>query len=174
MEKREIPDFERARDFAVRYLGYAPRTCRQLKTKMAEKEFSAEAIEAVVQLLTDKGYLDDVAFARNYITNKTRYSNYGRRRIVVDLLQRGVSKEDIQAAYEAVLELDEENNNELEAAKRALAKRLGRKGIDREIREKREKDEEHKERQRLMAYLMRRGFSYDTAKKAFEEDEERS
>jgi len=142
-------EYERARDYAVRYLGYAQRTRKQLRDKMVAKEFSDEAIEAVVQLLTEKGYLNDVAFARNYINSKTQYNNYGRRRIVVGLLQKGIGKEDIQAAYG-----EDDNADEIEAAKRALAKRVAKKGSD--------------DRQKLMAFLMRRGFSYDVVKRAME------
>lgn len=152
-----IEDYDRARDFAVRYLGHAPRTRRQLRDKLTDKEFSTEAIDAVIQFLTQKGYLNDIFFAKNYISNKTRINNYGRRRIIVGLLQKGVSKEDIQAAYN---QIDEDDNAEDEtaAAARALAKRTARKDMD-EIRN------DPKEKQRLMAFLVRRGFSYDIVKK---------
>ena len=159
-----IADYERARDFAVRYLGYAPRTRKQLRDKLADKQFSDEAIAAVMSLLTEKGYLDDIAFAQNYISHKTRINNYGKRRIVVDLMQKGIGKEDIQAAYSAILERDGEDakkDDETAAARRALDKRLGRRDID-EIKS------DPKELQRLMAYLMRRGFSYDIVKKALQ------
>ena len=161
-------DYERARDFAVRYLGYAPRTRKQLRDKLAEKQFSDEAIADVMQLLTEKGYLDDITFAQNYISHKTRINNYGRRRIAVDLLRKGVGKEDIQAAYSAISERDgeeAEKENETAAARRALDKRLGRRDID-------EVKKDPKELQRLMAYLVRRGFSYDVVKKALQSHEE--
>jgi regulatory protein len=152
------PDFECARNFAVRYLGYAPRTRKQLGDRLAAKEFSPEAIAAVMHLLTEKGYIDDMAFAKNYISHKTRINNYGKRRIVAGLMQRGVAKEDIQAAYSSILEQDDDNSEETRAAKRALAKRLGSKNIS-EIRD------DPKEMQRVTAFLMRRGFSYDIVKK---------
>ena len=162
MNSTAAGDYELALSYAVRYLGYAARTRKQLRDKMTEKEFSDEAIHAVMQLLTEKGYLDDIAFAQNYIAAKTRYNNYGRRRIVVGLMQKGVGKEDIQAAYSAYLEQDNENE-ELEAARRALSKRVAKR-VNHERHEKHEKE-------KLVAYLMRRGFSYDVIKKAMENQE---
>ena len=153
-------DYDRARDFAVRYLGRAPRTRRQLRDKLTDKEFSTEAIDNVIQFLTQKGYLDDVTFAKNYISHKTRINNYGRRRIIVGLLQKGVSKEDIRAAYNQTNE-DDSTGDETAAATRALAKRTARKNIN-EIKN------DPKEKQRLVAFLMRRGFSYDIVKKVMQ------
>ena len=150
-----IADYEQTRDFAVRYLGYAPRTRKQLHDKLSEKDFSSEAIDAVMHLLTEKGYLDDIAFAQNYISHKTRVNNYGKRRIIVGLLQKGIAKEDIQAAYSAILD-EGSNNEEIEAAKKALSKYISKKGSD--------------DKQKLMAFLMRRGFSYDIIKKAMAEE----
>ena len=166
-----VPDYERARDFAIRYLGYAPRSRKQVRDRLVAKEFSPEAIDGVMCLLAEKGYIDDVAFAQNYISHKTRISNYGRRRIVVGLLQKGVRKEDIQAAYNAILERDGEDmtkDTEIEAARRALFKWLARKG-NRENYEKIKDDP--KEYQRLAAFLMRRGFSYDIIKKAMQSED---
>lgn len=152
-------DYERALNYAVRYIGYTPCTQKRLRDKMKEKEFSPESIVAVVQLLTEKRYLDDVTFAQNYITSKTRYKNYGRRRIVVGLMQKGVSKEDILVAYNALLEQnDGENTDEVEAARRAMSKRVAKKDGD--------------DRQKLMAYLMRRGFSYNIVKKVMDSNDE--
>ena len=83
--------------------------------------------------------------------------------IIVGLMQKGISKEDIQVAYSAILEQEGENSSkdEVEAAERALTKRLGRKSIN-------DVKRDPKEMQRLMAYLVRRGFSYDIVKKAMQ------
>ena len=108
------------------------------------------------RIVKEKGYIDDIAFARNYISHKTRINNYGKRRIVVDLLQKGVKKEDIQAAYHQAAE-EGDAESEFDAAARALAKRLARKDFA-AIKK------DPKEMQKLMAFLVRRGFSYDVVK----------
>jgi len=161
-------DYDRARDYAVRYLGYRSCTTKRLREKMKEKEFSPESIDSVVCLFTEKGYLNDIAYAQSYINSKTRINNYGQRRIVVGLMQKGISKNDIQAAYAAILERngeDAQNETEIDAAKRALTKRLARKDIDSIL-------SDHNEKQKLAAYLMRRGFSYNIVKTAMQSLEE--
>ena len=153
-----IADYERARDFAVRYLSHGPRSRKQLRDRLVANGFSDTAVDAVVQLLEEKRYIDDVGFAKNYISHKTRINNYGKRRIVIDLLQKGVPKEDIQAAYQQADE-DNDTESELDAAARALAKRIARK-------DPASIKKDPKEMQRLMAFLIRRGFSYEVAKEA--------
>jgi len=159
-----MTDYERTRDYAVRYLSHAPRSRKQLRDKLTEKDFSAEAITAVSHLLEEKGYINDVVFAKNYISHKTRLNNFGKRRIVIELLKKGVGKDDIMTAYQQAEENDE-TRDEAAAATRALAKRLARKDYA-AIKK------DPKEMQKLMGYLVRRGFSYDVVKEVLKNYED--
>jgi len=151
-------DFEHARDFALRYLGYAPRSRKQLRDKLMQNGFLPESIAATMELFEQKGYVDDVAFAASYISSKSRTNSYGKRRIVMGLLQNGVAKEDIVSAYNYVFE-DGEAENELDSCKRALAKKISNKDTAAIFNNP-------KEKQRIVAFLLRRGFSYEIVKKA--------
>ena len=111
-----------------------------------------------MDLLIKGGYLDDVQFAVAFIGQKSKMSNQGKRKIVAELLHKGVAKDDIVAAYNQVFD-DEEKEGDLEAALRALGKKLRGKDID-DIKG------DPKEVQRLMAFLARRGFSYDVVREA--------
>ncbi|MCL2375987.1 MAG: recombination regulator RecX [Defluviitaleaceae bacterium] len=159
-----MTDYERARDYAVRYLSASPRSRKQLRDKLTEKDFSTQAITAVIHLLEEKGYINDIAFAQSYISHKSRLNNFGKRRIVMDLLKKGVGKDDIMAAYHQAEE-DDTAGSEADAATRALAKRLARKDFA-AIKK------DPKEMQKLMGYLVRRGFSYDVVKEALKNYEE--
>jgi len=159
-----MTDYDRARDYVVRYLSVSPRSRKQLRDKLAEKEFSAEAIAAVIQMLEEKGYINDITFAQNYISHKTRLNNYGKRRIVIELLKKGVGKDDIMAAYQQAEE-DDDAEDETAAAIRALAKRLVRKDYT-AIKK------DPKEMQKLMGFLVRRGFSYDVVKEVLKNYED--
>ena len=153
-------EFERTRDFALRHLGYAPRSRKQLRDKLAQKGFLSEDIAATMKLLEQRGYVDDVAFAVSYISQKTA-GNYGKRQVVAGLLQKGISKEDIAAAYRQISEDNETAEDETAACKRALAKRMRGKGAA--------GLSDPKEKQRIAGFLLRRGFGYDVIKKAMEQ-----
>ena len=151
-------EFAKVRDAAVGYLGYRQRSIKEMRNKLAAKEFSQANIDRVVDLLIKGGYLDDVQFAAAFIGQKSKMSNQGKRKIVAELLHKGVAKDDIVAAYNQVFD-EEEKEGDLEAALRALGKKLRNRSID-DIKG------DPKEVQRLMAFLARRGFSYDVVRAA--------
>jgi len=153
-------EFTKARDCAVRYLGYAPHSRKEVLNKLESKEFSQASIQQVIELLTKNGYIDDIAFAVMFISHKSKINNFGKRKIVAHLIQKGVSKEDILAAY--AQQSEQENENEQAAAVRALEKKL--RGKDLKLMA-----QDPKIMNRFMSFLARRGFSYDVIKQAMTE-----
>jgi len=158
-------EFARARDSAVVYLSRAPKSAKEIARKLAEKEFSPVSIARVMGLLTKNGYIDDTAFAEQLIRHRYNTSGHGKKRIVGELVQKGVSKQDIIAAFnlvfdedEAYAEIDASADAEFAAATMALEKKLRSRDID-------DIADDPKEIQRLVAFLARRGFTYDVIKR---------
>ena len=124
---------------AMKLLLFKSRTVRELKKKLLEEEFSEEAAEDALAYVSSFGYLNDAAYAENYIrSHKDRKSRMVMRR---ELEQRGVSSELIDAAFE------EEPVDEESALDALLRKKAG---------EPHEMDE--KELRRVCAFLARRGY----------------
>ena len=146
-------EYVACRDAAVKYLGRGLKSVQQVRDKLAEKEFSQEAAERVVELLSGRGYLDDVEFAKAFTLHKTKVNSFGRRRIEWELGTKGVSDRDISAAFEQ-LGCDGEDPD-MEAARRALAKKIRNHDLELIKADRKELD-------RLRGYLTRRGFDYDT------------
>ena len=153
-------EFTKARDCAVRYLGYAPRSRKEILTKLESKGFSQDNIQRAIEMLTKNGYIDDAAFAAMYISHKSKINNFGKRKIVAHLIQKGVSKKDILAAY--AQQSSQENESEKAAAVRALEKKLRGKDLDLIA-------QDPKAVNRYVSFLVRRGFSYDVIKQAVAE-----
>lgn len=151
-------EFARARDAAVKHLGRGPKSAKEVADRLAAKEFSPPTIARVMDLLAKHGYLDDAAFAAGFIRHKSGIKNYGKRRIVMELLQKGVAKDIILAGFAQIFE-ETDGADEVAAAVRALEKKLRGKDT-------RAIFADHKEKARLTAFLARRGFSYDVIKKA--------
>ncbi|MCL2235753.1 MAG: RecX family transcriptional regulator [Defluviitaleaceae bacterium] len=155
---RHEVEFASARDSAVKYLGRGMKSIRQVEDKLAEKEYSAESIQEVLELLTQRGYLDDVAYATAFINQKTKLNNFGRYRIERELQEKGVSESHIAAAYQNMQE-DGDGESDLTLAARALEKKVRHKGLP----------TDPKELQKLKSYLSRRGFDFETIDKALED-----
>ena len=152
-----------ARDAAVKYLSTGLKSVYQLREMLANKEFSNTSTELVVELLISRGYLDDVAYAKSFITHKTRVNNFGRYRIEQELLQKGVLEKDSRRAFEELAQSDGEcQQSEHEIAKKALLKKIRNKNIE-------QISSDDKELQKLRGFLIRRGFDFSLVDKVLDQ-----
>lgn len=144
---------KRAKDKALKYLGYKMRSKNQVIKKLQEYEFPSNVIDKVIRVLEKYNYINDEDFAKAFIKDKLNLKGHGVFKISYDLKMLGVDEE----IFKKYL-YDDEFINEGEKAKDLLLKKLGNKNIE---------DLDYKEKQKIYAYLARRGFSYDSIKKAF-------
>ena len=84
---KEADDVERAREKALSYLSYRPRSETELERYLKDKEFSDRVIEDVIERLRRVELVDDREFARFWVENRTRFRQRGRRALVVELRQ---------------------------------------------------------------------------------------
>jgi len=139
-----------ALNYALWLLGRRSRTKFELEKKLREKGVEDAEIKSAIRRLEELQFIDDLKFARDYISNSARFKPKGRRRLFWELVKKGVAKDLIEKA------LDETESDQTALADEALktySRRL--KNLSRE-----------KQYQRAVAFLLRRGFSYDEAKKA--------
>ena len=140
--------FATAHEKALRFLEPRPRSAAEVKQHLAKKKIAAEVIEQVIARLTDAGLLDDAAFAKYWVENRENFKPRAARALRFELKRKGLANTDIA---EAVGEIDES-----ESAYRA--------GL---ARAQRWRDLEHRAfLEKLIAFLVRRGFSYEVAKQA--------
>jgi regulatory protein len=132
---------------AYDYLSRRPHSIGELHLKLERKEYPAEHITAVIKQLEENGYLDDVAFAKQWVAERGR--NRGYRLLQAELRKKQVSDEATEEA------LATQRSDEIAGATELAAKRLER--LDRSSDQVRAK---------LIAYLIRRGYDYGTAKEA--------
>jgi regulatory protein len=135
----EEVSFAGARQSALRSLARRPRTEAQVKS-LLEGRYSLQVVQQVVGQLREQRYLDDAAFAQEWRRNREQHRPRGPRLIRQELFRLGVEPEIIQAALEGY-----DAEGQAYRAGRRLALRLPGSGY-RDFR------------QRLWAYLRRRGF----------------
>ena len=141
--------YNRARDRAL-YLLSVKDYCRHGLFLRLKEQAPPEVARAVVDRLTELSLLDDEAYAARLAASLSRTKRYPRRRILMELQQRGIAPE---LAREAV------ENLEPEDFQQALA--LLRKKYYNKMRDP-------DDRRRVSAALARRGFSFEAVRRAME------
>lgn len=129
-----------ARQKALAILLYRDRTEFELKEKLAKYGFEEEYIDDAIEYVRSFHYIDDERYARNFIEVAKRTKSM--RRIEQDLKKRGIEGELLDLMME-------EYEGDEEALNYCLAKKLQGKLIE---------ELEFKEKNKVMAFLMRKGF----------------
>ena len=130
---------------ALKYLGMRPRTRSQLQAYLLDKGFDAKVADEICQRCQDHGYIDDEAFAKQWVEERLRLKPRSSYMLRMELTQRGVDKAIAEDAVQGV-----SREAELEAARALIEKKARR------ITGAPNPDEERK----LLAMLMRKGFSH--------------
>ena len=150
MEQQQEETIRLARLKAMKLLEYSDKTEQQLRDRLKEGEFPPFAIDAAIEYLKDLHYLDDVRYASSYIRAKSGQKSVNELRLA--LLQKGVSKEDIDTA------LGSEPPDESAAVKRLFMRKYQHADLtDPEVYKK------------AFSYFGRKGFSYECIKNALSE-----
>ncbi|MBE5829564.1 MAG: regulatory protein RecX [Butyrivibrio sp.] len=150
---------KRCRLRAMNLLQKKDYTEKQLRDKLSEGLYPTELINDAIGYVRMYKYLDDDRYARDYITYHlpTRSKN----RIIQDLITKGISKDMLMPIVEELYS-EESGDVELDQVKELLNK----KHYDPD-------NTDFKEKQKIMAFLMRRGFQMSTIRKGmnyFDED----
>ena len=79
---------QRATEAAVRYLGMRPRSTHEIRDYLHRKGYSPETVDTAVGRLTERGYLDDAAFARWWAENRAQFRPRGPHLLRQELRRR--------------------------------------------------------------------------------------
>ena len=136
-----------ALQYAIRALSARALTEHELTKKLRSRKVSAKDIQAILERLREYNFVNDTAIAIR-ASEDTSLGRYGVKR---KLMARGINKH----LVEDVLQ-NRDESEDLEAALVLLGKYQNRFTGERA-------------QQKAVAFFMRRGFSFTTAKKALEQ-----
>ena len=142
----------RALELALFYLSRKSRAQKEIELKLERKGFAKKEISSVVGQLKDWNFLNDLEFAKGFVRQAKLGKPKGVRRIRFELVQKGVGKELIERALEEE-KFREDESGLIESALKSYSAKI--RHLPRA-----------KQYNRTIAYLLRRGFSYEEAKKA--------
>lgn len=131
---------KRATKRAMHLLEKMDRTEYKLREKLSEGGYPDEAIEDAIGYVKRYHYLDDERYARNYVF--LAQDRKSRKKLSIELYQRGIKKELIDRILEEEYDADEEKQ---------ICQLLEKRGFD-------PKTCSEKKRQKLYQFLLRRGF----------------
>lgn len=136
-----------------RFIMIRPRSAREIQQYLVKKNTSEDLTNKVIAILIDKELIDDEVFCRWWIESRATFKQKGAYALRQELIQKGVSKDTIESV------MGQEKGDEVTLAVKALTSKT--RTFDIPDREKRF--------QKAISFLQRRGFTFTTAKKAFEE-----
>lgn len=142
MKKKEISPF----DMALRYLSYRSRTEAEMREYLEKKSMDGTVITEVIEKLKYYGYLDDRKYIESIISGNCFGNQYGRKRLKADLKQHGIKDADFSM-------VDDFYTEQMEAT--CLRNQFER------IRGRYASEPVAKQKQKISAFLQRKGFSYD-------------
>jgi regulatory protein len=119
----------------------------ELIRALRDRGHSSDEVDAAIERLREKRYLDDAAFAERFARSRLLGHRVGRNRIRQGLRQRGVDRKVMEEGLRKALE-DAPEREALEAAARAYWRTHAR-------------DEPNTRIRKLWVFLLRRGFPAD-------------
>lgn len=129
-------------------------TEHQLRVKLEQGAYPQKIIDDAIAHVASYGYVDDLKYARAYIRQAS--GTKSRMQVENSLLQRGISRDDIEQAFAQCMQEDALADEE-----EAIARLLAKKHFD-------SQEATYEERQKMIRYLYRRGFSMDKIYRAVE------
>ena len=135
---------KRAKLRAMHLLNDMGRTESQLRTKLLRNDYPSDIVEEAIAYVKSFGYINDAEYTRSFIEN--RKEKKSKKEIYAALCQKGLPKDLIETALEECY-ADDDSIAAIEAIVRK--KKFDPKSTD------------YKEMQKMMGYLVRKGFRYD-------------
>ena len=172
-DEKEIQNLEQQSEFgklyalALNYCLMRPHSEREIRDYLMKKTLSKKlrnkktgefyeksgvsktSVEQVLARLKEKKYIDDEKFARFWLENRNQRKGSSLKKLRAELLQKGVSGVIIEQVFA------ETSRNDSEEIRKIIDKKAKR----------------YPDQQKLVAYLVRQGFSFDEINRALKNED---
>ena len=145
-ELKEQDTQETALQRAMNLLSYRPRTEAEIRQRLEKAGYAAGVIDQVVERLRATNLVQDAGFAREWVENRGTFRPRSHKMLAFELRRKGVTEDVIQ---NALSEADSDTDLAYQSAVKYARKLRGM--------------EFQEFRRRLLGFLGRRGFNFETA-----------
>lgn len=153
--KKVLP--KRAKLRSMNLLQTKEYTEKQLRDKLLQGGYPEKVADEALEYVKSYHYIDDERYAMAYI--EYQIDKRSRQRIIQDLLKKGISRDCIERQWQHVEALGVEADEEKMIAALLEKKHYSKATAD------------MKEKRRIFAYLMRKGFATEKIKRALNAEE---
>lgn len=136
----------------IAYCSLRPRSLREVDIWLAKKKIAQTEAEKLKDRITHLKLVDDLVFARWWVDQRREFRPMGVHRLRNELKSKGIARDIIDKVLD-------DGHNEQNEASALLNKKYARVGVN--IREK--------DKMKMVAFLIRRGFGFEIAKSAVDE-----
>lgn len=136
-------------DAALTYLTARMRSAQEMQRYLQKRAYPQEEIDAVMQRLEELELIDDAAFARELVRNRTALRPTGRRALSQALYRAGIDRQTAQAGLDTYSREDEQ-----QACETLFGKLVEKHGTDARALAK------------IQRALLGKGFSYEAVYQA--------
>ena len=146
------------RDKALNFISFRPRSRKEVVQYLNKRHVDENLLEVLIGQLTEKKFIDDVAFAQWFVEQRDQFRPKGKKVLELELKSKGISTEIIKEVLK-----DKDEENELVQALSLIEKK--RKAWSRY--------QNPRLALKIQSFLLRRGYAYDVTKvvlKRFSED----
>ncbi|PLS80594.1 hypothetical protein CYG49_04990 [Candidatus Saccharibacteria bacterium] len=132
--------FGKAYGASLNYISLRPRSEKEIRDYAWRKKWDEETATRVVERLKRKGYLNDESFAASWVRSREAAKPSSRRKLQLELRQKGITDQGVSAALA--------NFDEVDALRRVIHKKQRR----------------YPDRDKFIQFLLRQGYQYDLIK----------
>ena len=145
---------KRAKLRALNLLNTMGRTELQLRQKLKQSDYPEDVVEKAMQYVKSFGYVNDFEYARSFIQN--RMEKKSRKELYMQLCQKGIQSDILDTVFEECYDND--------SSKEAIYALLRKKKYDPDTAT-------WEETQKILAFLTRKGFSYEDIRQVLQVSE---
>lgn len=149
---------KKAESKGLKYLAFRPRTTYEMNVFLKEKGYNPELVDELLAKWEKEGYLNDQLFAEQWFHERLSNQLKGPLLLKEELRKKGIPEHLVERALHT-LDADLENIACRKLARKKWAKLTSVPNLERR-------------KYKLMAYLQRRGFRYETINVVVEELQE--
>ncbi|MDY2918852.1 MAG: regulatory protein RecX [Anaerococcus sp.] len=140
----EENSYNKAKNYVLKRISYANKTSFELRNILMNKDYDPSIIDRVMDFLDDYHLVDDEAYVRSFIRDKSEINSWPRNKISFKLRAKGIDEELIARALDELIDSDDEYEKALYFAEK-----------------KARGDYSFENKNKVYRHLASKGFSYD-------------
>lgn len=146
---KDESEFGKAYARALDLIARRPRSEKEIREYARRKKWQPEWADKIIAKLKDLHYIDDTSFARTWVSSRAHLKQVSKKKLRLELMQKGILSDVIDSTIE-----DSDEYDEKESLRRLIRKKHAR----------------YEDAQKFMMYLARQGFRFDDIKQVLEEE----